>query len=79
MKAAVTSLKPGEISEIVETPVGYQFFKLLSGGEGGIVMQAPYDTVKEEIRDTLFRKAMEEEYKAWIEELKKNYYIKKML
>lgn len=79
MKDTVASLKPGEISKIVETPVGFQFFKLLSGGEGGIVMQAPYDSVKEEIRETLFRNAMEEEYRSWIQELKKSYYIKKLL
>ena len=79
MKDAVKSLKPGEISRIVETPVGFQFFKLLSDSEGGIVMQAPYDTVKEEIREKLFRKSMEKEYRSWIEELKKNSYVKKML
>ena len=79
MKTAVTSLKPGEISAIVETPVGFQFFKLLSNKEGGIVMQAPYDSVKEEIREKLFTETMKEEFKIWIRELKEKSYIKKLL
>ena len=43
MSHAVTSLDPGGISEIVETPVGFQFFKLLSSKEGGIILQELLD------------------------------------
>ncbi|MBT8333217.1 MAG: peptidylprolyl isomerase, partial [Deltaproteobacteria bacterium] len=78
MKNAVISLKPGEISPIIETPVGYQFFKLLSTREGGIVIQAPYDTVKDEIRQILFQEAMQSEFKNWINGIKERAYIRKL-
>ncbi|MBE0584695.1 MAG: peptidylprolyl isomerase, partial [Desulfofustis sp.] len=77
MKTAVTDLAPGEISDIVETPFGYQFFQLLSGGTGGIISKAPYETVKEEIRERLFRDAMETEYQAWLKRLREAAYIRK--
>lgn len=77
MKTAVTDLAPGEISDIVETPFGYQFFQLLSGGSGGIVAKAPYEAVKEQIREQLFREKMQEEYEAWLARLKQTAYIRK--
>ncbi|MEE4314405.1 MAG: SurA N-terminal domain-containing protein [Desulfofustis sp.] len=77
MKMAVADLKPGEISDIVETPFGYQFFQLLSGGSGGIVSKAPYETVKEQIREKLYRETMQEEYEAWLKRLREAAYIRK--
>ncbi len=79
MQLAVLKLEPGEISPIVESPVGFQFFKLLSNREGGIVMQAPYDSVKEDIREELYNKAMQEAFVNWIEGIKGKSYIKKLL
>ncbi len=79
MRDAILPLKVGEVSEIIETPIGYQFFKLLSTQKGDIVQQVPYDTVKEEIRKKLFEKKFAEEYKAWVEKIKKGSYVKKML
>jgi peptidyl-prolyl cis-trans isomerase SurA len=79
MLEAVLPLKAGEISEIVETPIGYQFFKLLSSLEGEIVHQVPYESVKEEIRKKLFEITFKEEFQIWVEEIKKGSYIKKML
>jgi len=79
MRNGVTSLKPGEVSRILETPVGYQFFKLLSSKEGGIVMQAPYGEVKEEIRERMYSEALKNEFEAWINEIRDNAYIKTSL
>lgn len=79
MKKAVLTLEPGSVSPIIESPVGYQFFKLLSNREGGIVMQAPYDSVKEEIREELYNQAMQEAFVNWIDEMKTKSYIKKLL
>lgn len=76
MRNAVTSLNPGEVSPIVETPVGFQFFKLLSSKEGGIVMQAPYESVKEEIRERLYREALQQEFENWIKDIRQRAYIK---
>lgn len=79
MRNAVTLLNPGEVSRIVETPVGFQFFKLLSSKEGGIVMQAPYGEVKEEIRERMYSEALKTEFEAWIKDIRENAYIKKSL
>jgi peptidyl-prolyl cis-trans isomerase SurA len=79
MREAVIPLKPGEISPIIETPTGYQFFKLLSSKEGEIVYQAQLETVKEEIRKKIFEEKFKEEFRNWVDKIKKEAYIKKML
>jgi peptidyl-prolyl cis-trans isomerase SurA len=78
MRAAVTSLKPGQVSVLVETADGYQFFKLLSSMEGGVVVQAPYDSVKEEIKKTLYEEKLKAEFEAWVKKIKDSAYIKKL-
>jgi peptidyl-prolyl cis-trans isomerase SurA len=78
MKGAIDSLAPGQVSKVVETPDGYQFFKLLSAQAGGIVVQAPYESVKEEIKKTLYEEKLKEEFEAWVKKIKVSAYIKKM-
>ena len=79
MKDAILVIRPGEITKIVENNNAFQFFKLLSVREGDIVTKAPYESVREEIRDTLYREEMEEQYKAWIKSLRDEAYIKILL
>ena len=76
MRKAVIALKPGEISPIVETPAGYQIFKLLSSQEGQIITKVPYEDVKDEIREILYRQEMQKLYKNWIKELRAQSYIR---
>jgi peptidyl-prolyl cis-trans isomerase SurA len=78
MWAAISSLKPGQVSKVVETPDGFQFFKLLSNQEGGVVFQAPYESVKEEIRKTLYEEKLKQEYEAWVKKIKESSYISKL-
>jgi peptidyl-prolyl cis-trans isomerase SurA len=78
MRVAVTALTPGEVSQVVETPDGYQFFKLLSSQDGGIVVQAPYDSVKEEIKKQLYEEKLKVEFDAWVTKIREAAYIKKM-
>jgi len=79
MKDAILPLHPGEISPIVETGNAFQFFKLLSAREGDIVVKAPYESVRDDIRDILYRQEMEEQYKIWVKELRDKAYIKILL
>ena len=79
MRGAVTSLNPGQVSAIIETEVGYQFFKLLSSKEGGIVTVAPYSEVKEEIREKLYDQELRREFEEWIEEIRSEAYIRTSL
>ena len=79
MKDTILQMHPGEISKIIETDNTFQFFKLLSSREGDIVVKAPYDSVKEEIREVLYQQEMQEQYKIWVESLREQAYIKILL
>lgn len=78
MRQAVTSLSKGEVSEIIETPAGFQFFKLLSGQDTAIVTKAPFEEVKENIREQLYQQKLQEEFKTWISKIRTEAYIQKM-
>ncbi len=76
MQEAVLDLKPGTISEVIETPSGYQFFKLLSSQDGQIVVQASFESVKEEIRKKLYEEQLKEQFDEWVIDIKEKAYIK---
>ncbi len=76
MEKAVTQLKPGEISPVVKSPNGYMIFKLLSSQEGEIITKVPYESVKEEIRNTIYQQEMQRRYKTWLDEIRSQAYIK---
>lgn len=78
MKKAIVTMQPGQISPVVETPSGYQFFKLLSD-HGDVRLQASYESVKDEIEQKLQREAMTSHFEKWVKELRDQAYIKKML
>lgn len=78
MRNAVTSLKPGGISKIIETPAGYQFFKLLSGEENAIVVTDSLEAVKEEIREKIFEEKLNAAYSEWVKKLKEDAYIHRL-
>ncbi len=78
MRDAVIRLTPGTVSEVVETPSGYQFFKLLSSQDGQIVVQASFGSVKDEIRTKLYDEKLKDEFDNWAQALKENAYIKKL-
>lgn len=76
MRDAVTGLQPGQISPVVKSPNGYMIFKLLSSQEGEIITKVPYESVKEEIRTTLYQQKMQERYDSWLKEIRSQAYIK---
>jgi peptidyl-prolyl cis-trans isomerase SurA len=78
MQDAVLDLNPGEISEIIETPSGYQFFKLLSSQDGQIVVQASFESVKEEIRTKLYDRQLKGQFDEWVRDIKEQAYIKRL-
>ena len=79
MRDAILSMRPGDISQIIETDNTFQFFKLLSVREGDLIVKVPYESVKDEIRDILYRQEMEEQYQVWVEGLRGQAYIKTLL
>lgn len=78
MQDAILTLAPGEISEVIETPSGYQFFKLLASQDGQIVVQASFESVKEEIRNKLYEQELKGAFDEWVDNIKEEAYIKKL-
>ena len=79
MRSAVAGLKVGEVSEIIETPAGFQFFKLISGpGATTLVAETPLAEVKEAIKQELYEQEMKKAYSQWVKELKSQAYIQKL-
>jgi parvulin-like peptidyl-prolyl isomerase len=61
--AAISRLKAGEISDLIETPVGYFIIKL---NDRRPARQATFNEVKEEIRARLLQQKTDDEFKAWL-------------
>jgi peptidyl-prolyl cis-trans isomerase SurA len=78
MRDAVSSLQPGEVSKIIETPAGYQFFKLLSGEENATVVTAAFEAVKEVIREKIYEEKLKAAYAEWVKKLKEDAYIQRL-
>jgi len=72
LEKVIFSLKEGEVSEIVQSPLGYHIFKIdeikpertLSDSEA-----------YKEIEELLFREKVKQKIKGWIDTLRKNAYI----
>ena len=79
MWEAIKDLKPGETSEIILTPSGYQFFKLLTSKKGNILSQAPLESVSEEIRAKLYDQELDKRFDTWVEQLREHSYIEELL
>jgi peptidyl-prolyl cis-trans isomerase SurA len=79
MRDTILAMHPGEISPIVKAGNTFQFFKLLSVREGDVIIKAPYESVKDEIRDVLYRQKMEEQYAEWVKSLREKAYIEVIL
>lgn len=67
LEKAILSLKPGEISGVVTTPIGLHIIKLESRVPG---TTKPFESVKTEIEEILYRKKSEERFSQWATELR---------
>ncbi|MFZ5798225.1 MAG: peptidylprolyl isomerase [Desulfobulbus sp.] len=76
MYEVISRTPPGQLTEIIETGAGYQFFKVLSGQEGQILTKVPYESVKDDIYDTLYQQEMEGRFAEWLKNKKSLSYIK---
>ena len=72
LAAAVASLKPGEISGIVETDEEFYILKLEDHKDAGMV---PFEEVRQSIDDELKQQEGERLYTAWTERLRRKYYV----
>lgn len=74
LREIILTLKEGELSSIIESPVGYHIIKCEKNIAGSYL---PFHEVQEQIHQTLFRKKFSEKKAEYIEELKKNFYIQR--
>ncbi len=76
---SIKDLRPGMISQVIETPAGYQFFKLISYKIDGVIAQAPLNLIKEEIRATLYDQELKKNFEDWVKLLREHSYIEELL
>lgn len=79
MLEAISTIKAGEISPVVETPNTFQFFKLVASKDGNVVSKAPYETVKEDIRKKLYNEELEKNFHKWVQQLREQADISEFL
>lgn len=65
-------LAPGEISEVIETPVGFHVFKIYDHRNAKVL---PFEDVRGKVTETLYRLEAKERLDEWLEDLKSNAYI----
>lgn len=67
LEKSILSLKPGEVSDLVTTPIGFHIIKLEARVAG---TTRPFESVKAEIEEILYRKKSEERFSLWAKELR---------
>lgn len=70
------SLKKGEVSGIIESPLGFHIIRVLDKRGGGL---KPIEEVREEIRGKIEDRKMEEKFGIWLEGLRKKSHIENKL
>lgn len=76
-RAAISPLKPGQVSAIIETPGSYQFFKVLAQDDKE-ADKAAFEKVKDEIREKLFQEKLKAAFADWVKNLRESAYIQKL-
>jgi peptidyl-prolyl cis-trans isomerase SurA len=74
---AVFSIKPGEVSAVIETASGFHIIKVEQrAGEA----HQPLAEVKDDIREKLYRENMEERYDRWLkQDLRAQHHVEILL
>jgi peptidyl-prolyl cis-trans isomerase SurA len=68
----IFSLSPGDVSKVIETPMGYHFFRI---EERKKTEQRNFEEVRNEIMDKLYLMKSKTRFHEWMQDLKRNAYI----
>ncbi len=68
----IFATKNGEVSDILETPLGYYIFKVYDKQDE---KRVPLEDVYEKVQMAIYRTKMQEKFEDWLESLKSNAYI----
>lgn len=73
IQAALEGLTPGQTTAVLDTDLGFQLFyvEAINRDEG-----RPFDSVKEEIHQTLYKADVDKKFLSWLEELRSRSHIK---
>jgi peptidyl-prolyl cis-trans isomerase SurA len=69
------SLEVGQVSEVIETPVGFHLVKVTDKGGSGSKTTRDFESVKESIKAKVAESLYEQEYQKLIDSLRKSAYI----
>lgn len=67
LEQPIMALKPGEVSELINTPLGLHLIKLEERIAG---KQKPFESVRSEIEELIYRKKSDERFSQWAKELR---------
>lgn len=67
LEGAILAMKPGEVSELVYTTSGFHIIKLEERTTGKV---KPFESVKSEIEEALYRKKSEDRFNQWAKDLR---------
>lgn len=67
LEKAILPLKPGEVGELVNTPSGLHIVKLDERSTGKV---KPFELVKADIKELLYRQKQDERFSSWMKELR---------
>jgi peptidyl-prolyl cis-trans isomerase SurA len=67
LESEILVMKPGDVSGLVYTPTGFHIIKLEERTTGKL---KPFESVKAEIEETIYRKKSEERFNQWAKELR---------
>ena len=73
LEKVVFNLKVGEVSNIIRSDLGLHIIKVMDGKEQGI---ETFEEAKEQVKNIIYQKRVEDAFKEWIEDLKEKSFIK---
>ena len=67
LESAIIAMKPGDVSELVYTSAGFHIIKLEERISGKL---KPFEGLKAEVEEAVYRKKSEERFSLWAKELR---------